>query len=144
MTFFIYIFDANNMNNSITQSKLTSQKRECQNCNFNYNGDLCPNCGQRFLEGRFIFKDPISWVFEKLLNVEKGLFFAIKVLTVNTCEMLSKYFKKANVPYIHPFRLAFFMATMSATLTVFSGTFDSILIMQFSEGMTEGWNCYQI
>ena len=63
---------------------------------------------------------------------------------MNTCEMLSKYFKKANVPYIHPFRLAFFMATMSATLTVFSGTFDSILIMQFSEDMTEGWNCYQI
>jgi hypothetical protein len=36
------------------------------------------------------------------------------------------------------------MATMSATLTVFSGTFDSILIMQFSEGMAEGWNCYEI
>ena len=132
------------MGNSIIKSKLTLQKRECHYRNFNYNSEYCPNYGQQFLEGRFTMNESIGWFFNKLLNIEKGLFFTIKELTVNTHEILSKYFKKATTSYMHLFRFAFLMATVSAILIVFSGTFDSSLIMQFSGGIVEGWNGYEV
>ena len=36
------------------------------------------------------------------------------------------------------------MATISALLTVFSGTFDSSSIMQFLGGIVKGWNSYKV
>ncbi len=123
-----------------TKKELKLQKRDCQNCDFQYDGGHCPNCGQQFLEGRFTIGESVSWFFDKLFNLEKGLFHTIKELVLNTNEMLTKYFKKATVTFMHPFRFAFLMATISAILTVFSGTFDSSSIMQFSEG----WNNYEI
>ena len=132
------------MGNSIIKSKLTLQKRECHYCNFYYNSEYFPNYGQQFLEGRFTMNESIGWFFNKLLNIEKGLFFTIKELTVNTHDILSKYFKKATTSHMHLFRFAFLMATISAILIVFSGTFDSSLIMQFSGGIVEGWNGYEV
>ena len=123
-----------------TKRELVFQNRFCQNCEFQYNGNHCPSCGQTFREGRFTIGESIGWFFDKLFNLEKGLFHTIKELGLNTNEMLTKYFSKATVTYMHPFRFAFLLATISAILTVYSGTFDSSSIMQFSEG----WNNYEL
>ncbi|MFT6166931.1 MAG: hypothetical protein ACJASF_001625 [Vicingaceae bacterium] len=119
--------------------KLEFQERVCQNCDFSYKGFFSPNCGQRFVQGRFTIGESIGWIFDNIFNLEKGFFFTIKELTVNTSEMLTKYFKRATVAYMHPFRFAFLMATISALVTILSGAFDSSFIMEF----IVGWNNYE-
>lgn len=127
-----------------TESIRKMQSRICQNCEFHYNGNYCTNCGQKFLTGRFQFRESIGWVFDQFFNLERGVFLTIKSLIFNTNEMLTKYFKKATNHYMHPFRFAFLLATISALATVLSGTFDSSFLMDFSGGFTEGWNNYDV
>ncbi len=131
------------MKENLTESRYLMQGRVCQNSNFKYNGNHCPSCGQKYLEDRFSFTEFIGCFFDKLFNNEEGFFKTVQELTFNINEMLTKYLRKAAVGYMHPFRFVFLMATISAILNVFSGTFESSSILQFSVGFAEGWNNYE-
>lgn len=117
--------------------------RVCQNCGYNYTGDHCPNCGQRFLTGRFTIKESIGWIFDKMFNFERGFFFTIKELIFNTHGMLTQYFNKGTVDYMHPFRFAFLLATVTSIVVIVSGTFESEEMVSGLNGYIEGWNMYE-
>lgn len=112
----------------------------CVNCTQNYQGFFCPRCGQKSLEGRFTFKESIGWIFDKIFNLERGIFFTIKDLIFRPGLMLSSYLGRATVRYVHPFRFVFLMATISAIATILSGAFESEELMKGVKGYIEGFN----
>ncbi|MEQ8909568.1 MAG: DUF3667 domain-containing protein [Vicingaceae bacterium] len=99
--------------------------RQCQNCDFIYDGYFCPRCGQRYMEGRFEFKESTEWVMAQLFNLDKGFFHTIWGLIKKPGKVVHDYLNKATIRYMHPFRFAFIVATISALVTVLSGAFES-------------------
>ncbi|MBL4707829.1 MAG: DUF3667 domain-containing protein [Flavobacteriales bacterium] len=112
----------------------------CVNCGQSFNGFFCPKCGQRSLEGRFTIKESAGWIFDKIFNLERGMFFTIKELFINPRETIDNYLKRATVRYMHPFRFVFLLSTVSALVTILSGAFESAAMMQGLEGYVEGFN----
>lgn len=98
--------------------------RECQNCNFLYDGYFCPRCGQRYMEGRFKFIESTQWIMAQVLNLDKGFFYTAWELIKKPQTVINNYLQKATVRYMHPFRFAFIVATISALITVLSGAFE--------------------
>lgn len=112
-------------------------EHSCQNCNFLYSGHYCPRCGQRYMEGRFKFKESAEWVFAQIFNLDAGFFYTIWQLILRPGEITKDYLNKATRRYVHPFRFAFIVASLSAILTLLSGAFESTDLSQFSTDKTE-------
>lgn len=113
---------------------------DCVNCGQHFEGFFCPKCGQRKIEGRFTFKESAGWIFDKIFNLERGIFFTIRELFIHPKEMIDNYLQRATVRYMHPFRFVFLLATISALATILSGTFESSQMMEGMEGYVDGFN----
>lgn len=111
--------------------------RECQNCQFIYDGYFCPRCGQKYMDGRFTLKESVSWILGQILNLEKGFFHTIWQLIFKPGIVINDYLNKATVRYIHPFRFAFIVATISALITISSGAFETQELSQYLPNKTE-------
>ena len=121
--------------------KIAELKRHnCKNCELNYEGFFCNRCGQRFLDGRFTFKESLGWIFDKIFNLERGVLYTTKELIIRPRVLLTNFLNKATVRYINPFRYAFFLATITALVTIISGTFESEEMSGFLQNYVEGWN----
>ncbi len=111
--------------------------RECQNCQFIYDGYFCPRCGQKYMDGRFTIKESVNWILGQILNLEKGFFYTIWQLLLRPGLVINDYLNKATVRYVHPFRFAFIVATISAIITISSGAFETQELSQFMPGKSE-------
>ena len=118
--------------------KLTElPNRNCKNCELNFDGLFCPRCGQRHQEGKFTLKESTFWVFDKLFNLERGLFHTIVELILRPGKTITAYLNRETIRYMHPFRFVFLLATISAILTIITGTFDSPEMIEAMQGMGE-------
>ena len=55
----------------------------CQNCNNNYSGNFCSDCGQRTIaNNRLQFKDIVNDFFDNAFNIHKGLFYTFWSLII--------------------------------------------------------------
>jgi hypothetical protein len=111
--------------------------RQCQNCDFIYDGYYCPRCGQRFMQGRFELKESAGWVLGQIFNMEKGFFHTIWCLLLNPGMVIDNYLHKATIRYMHPFRFVFIIASISALVTILSGAFETTDLSQFAIDQSE-------
>lgn len=96
----------------------------CKNCGTELSGIYCSNCGQRYMDGRFTLKESFLAIVNQVFNLERGIFFTIKEMTIRPGITIKRYLSKATIQYMHPFRFALVLATISALLTILSGTFE--------------------
>lgn len=106
----------------------------CKNCGHQYEGNFCPNCGQRHIDKRFNLKDSVIWVFVSIFNMERGFVPTTLQLITRPGETIRKYLNGITIPYAHPFRFIFIWATISALLTVYFGFME-----QAQEMMAQGY-----
>jgi len=100
-------------------------QQNCNSCAYNYEGYYCPKCGQKHHSERFTLKQSSLWIFDKLFNLEKGIFYTLKELLFRPGKTIIGYFNRDTVRYMHPFRFVFVLATISAILTVMLSSYDS-------------------
>lgn len=96
----------------------------CKNCQTGFDGHYCPNCGQKYINKRFTLKDSISWAFHSIFNFDKGFFYTSKELLIRPGLVVKEFLDGITVRYAHPFRFIFIWATISALLSIYTGTYE--------------------
>jgi hypothetical protein len=109
----------------------------CKNCETNFEGNYCPNCGQKFIERRFNMKDSLVWLFNSIFNLDRGFFHTSIQLIKQPGEVISKVLNGVTVRYTHPFRLLFIWATISTLLVVVFGVYDQTTDLVQDPNLTE-------
>lgn len=63
----------------------------CINCNIEFNGDFCPSCGEKKNVDRITFQSITSSVFSGLLDMDRGLLYNLKNLTLHPQKTILNY-----------------------------------------------------
>lgn len=94
---------------------------QCKNCNHSYNGNFCPNCGQKKTVSRFTFKHLTHDFIHGFFHVDKGLFFTIKELFVRPAGMITDFIQGKRVQYFNPFTYLLLVSVVAGFLHQHSG-----------------------
>ncbi len=76
----------------------------CKNCGTQFEGNFCPNCGQRLNSGRIIFRESAKDVLEHYFDFDAPLFRTIKGMVTNPGKLIKEYIAGKRKSYSHPFR----------------------------------------
>lgn len=102
----------------------------CKNCAKEFEGNYCPECGQKASTRRYSLKIAFSEILKKILPVDRGFLYTIKHLMTRPGSMLREYLEGKRVQYIHPFQ---FMLLISAISLLFFSQQD------FEQGFQSGF-----
>lgn len=76
----------------------------CKNCGTKFEGNFCPNCGQRPNTGRIVFRESVRDVLEHYFDFDAPLFRTMKGLIVSPGELIREYIFGKRKKYSHPVR----------------------------------------
>ncbi|MEQ9310885.1 MAG: DUF3667 domain-containing protein [Balneolaceae bacterium] len=76
----------------------------CNNCNTEFEGNFCPNCGQKLNSGRIIFKESMRDVLEHYFDFDAPLFRTITGLITRPGTVIREYIFGKRKKYAHPIR----------------------------------------
>lgn len=93
-----------------------SDKYICTNCNMEFEGFYCSNCGQSKDTPRFTYKSVIKNFFGGLTNIDSGFFFTIRELFVRPGYMISDYIGGRRVIYFRPLQMLFVLGAIYVLL----------------------------
>ena len=92
----------------------------CINCNIEFEGDFCPTCGEKKHIDRITFQSITTSVFSGLLDMDKGLLFNLKNLTLHPKKTILDYVKGKRRQVLNP--ISYAIITISVYLFM-----DSVL-----------------
>ena len=78
----------------------------CLNCALKYEGAYCPACSQKATVKRMTWKDFMQDLPKVLFNLDKGLWYTMKRLTIAPKAMLQEYLAGRRVRYLGPMQYA--------------------------------------
>lgn len=102
----------------------------CKNCGTEFDGNFCPNCGQKPNNGRIIFRESVRDILEHYFDFDTPLFRTIKGLITNPGKIIKEYIHGRRKSYSHPFR--YFILVLALYLIIKS-LIDFNPIAAFSE-----------
>ncbi len=76
----------------------------CKNCGTKFDGNFCPECGQRPNGGRIVFKESARDVLEHYFDFDTPLFRTVKGLITNPGKVIREYIHGKRKKYSHPVR----------------------------------------
>ncbi len=76
----------------------------CNNCATEFEGNFCPNCGQRPNSGRIVFKESARDILEHYFDFDTPLFRTITGLITRPGELIREYIFGKRKSYSHPVR----------------------------------------
>ncbi len=88
----------------------------CKNCNTNFIGNFCYNCGQPANTKRLDFHSIWHDLQHGLLHFDKGIFYTIKQLFTKPGHTIREYLEGKRVKHFKPFSLVVLLATIYALL----------------------------
>ena len=103
-----------------------SASRACKNCNNPFNGNFCPECGQKFIDKRITLRHSLSHLFQSLTNIDRGLWATSWLMFRNPGKVIRDFIRGVTVPYFHPFRFVFFWLTLQVLFFVSTGFYEKI------------------
>ena len=78
----------------------------CKNCNQPVEKNFCENCGQKKIEGKnYGKKKPKSFFGATVFNLDKGMWYTIKMMFVDPKKVINDYVGGNTIKYMHPFRV---------------------------------------
>jgi len=98
--------------------------KSCKNCDFEFDGNFCPNCGQKYIDQRFTLRDSFNWLINSVFNLDHGFIPTTVQLITKPGKTINEYLKGITIRYSHPFRFMFIWATISAILGAAAGSFE--------------------
>ncbi len=77
---------------------------ECRNCGTSFEGNFCPNCGQKPNSGRIILRESARDVLEHYFDFDTPLFRTITGLITRPGKLIREYIFGKRKSYSHPIR----------------------------------------
>lgn len=112
-----------------TQSEATNVVK-CLNCDTEFEGNFCPECGQTADTGRFTMK----FIWENLLaaftSKDGGIWFTLKSLFTRAGAMIVEILNGKRRRYFSPFPMLFFMLTVYILLYSITGSRGNLKSME--------------
>ncbi|APG64053.1 hypothetical protein LPB136_01125 [Tenacibaculum todarodis] len=90
----------------------------CINCKTNFEGQFCPSCGEKKDIERITFGSMIESVFSGFVNMDKGLLFNIKNLTLYPQKTILQYIKGKRKYILSP--ISYAIVTISVYIIITS------------------------
>ncbi len=88
----------------------------CKNCNTNFEGNFCTNCGQtahtHAINWHYLWHDIQHGIF----HVDSGILFTIKELLLRPGTTIRNFIEGKRVPYFKPVAMIFVLATVYGLL----------------------------
>ena len=97
----------------------TTESHVCLNCDTQFVGNYCPNCGQDSRTEKLTVKHIFTNFFSGFLNVDNGFLNTILCLFYRPGYMINDYLKGKRVNYFKPFQTLFVLATLYLILAHF-------------------------
>ena len=99
----------------------------CKNCEAEYQGRFCPNCGQKAKTKRITFRQVMSDLRDQFWHFDKGFLFTIIALVKQPGHTIRDYLAGKRVNYVKPMKYLFWMAAVSIILSTWSDLEGRIL-----------------
>ncbi|MFM2387894.1 MAG: hypothetical protein RL660_2651 [Bacteroidota bacterium] len=78
----------------------------CKNCNTNFTGNFCNNCGEKVLkDSDFAFKKIFSQALDSFTHLDSKLFKTLRLLLFSPGKISKLYIEGIRVPYMKPFQI---------------------------------------
>ncbi len=90
------------------------EQKTCPDCSASFQGNFCPNCGQKYLVTPFTFKFIASNAIQ-LLDFNKGFFLTLTHAILKPGELIHSYLKGKTRRYNNPIR---FLLTLIALMAI--------------------------
>lgn len=109
-------------NNSIKEDTKIVETTKCLNCGIEFQGNFCPECGQRADTGRFT----ISFIFRNfiqgILSNDGGVWFTVKNLFTRPGQMMVDIINGKRKSYFSPFPMLFLTLSLYVIIFTFTGS----------------------
>jgi len=114
----------------------------CKNCNNNFEGNFCNNCGQKSDVQKVNFKYFINEISNSFFQVDRGIFYTIKELSIRPGKSIRDYLKGKRKPHYKPLAFALVTTTIYVVLSHFIGkkTYLGEALTGAFDGITEKAN----
>ncbi len=89
----------------------------CSNCNSGFEGKYCPECGQKAGFRKITVSMIISGLISSITNVDKGLWYNIKSLTLTPGNAIQGYLGGRWSTFLHPLKYAILGVTLMTVLS---------------------------
>ncbi len=96
--------------------------RYCRNCYHPMpeRGIYCPNCSQKYHDGRVPFREMLADLVEAIFNFDSRVFRTVGAMFVPG-KLTVEYFKGKHIKYVRPMRLFFLMGILHFTIMSYLG-----------------------
>src|ERR1700744_5125781 len=88
----------------------------CLNCDTLYEGNFCPECGQRVKTHRVTFETVLHEIPHSFFHLEKGFFFTFKQMSLRPGQAIKEYLAGKRVNYLSPFAYLILLCTITLLL----------------------------
>ncbi len=91
---------------------------KCKNCDSDFEGKYCSNCGQKDFDSSFTVKQILRSAADSIFDIERGFLFTMKALIINPGTAVSEYISGKRVRYSNPFKYLLVLVTIYAVCTI--------------------------
>ena len=99
---------------------------ECKNCGQNLaeNDQFCGRCGQKVIMERLSLKNLLSNLIQLITNLERGLFYTVKELTLRPYSVINQFISGKTKPFYGPLRFLILWVTLAVVVNISLGLYD--------------------
>ena len=90
----------------------------CKNCNTEFQGNYCCNCGQKKIVNRLNIKEIWNDLISSVINYETGFVKTLLFLTVKPRKIIKDYFEGKRKSYFNPIKLLFIILTIKTFIEI--------------------------
>ena len=106
------------------ETKLIEEKRitKCLNCDTEFEGKFCPECGQRADTGRFTVRFIFENLLKAILSNDGGVWITLKSLFTKPGQMMVDIINGKRKSYFSPFPMLFLTLSLYVVIFTFTGS----------------------
>jgi hypothetical protein len=90
----------------------------CLNCSKEHIDNFCPNCGEKSAVKRITFKSMMEDFLSSFINMDKGLLFNLKWLTIDPKKIIAGYIKGKRKGILNPISYLLFSISLYLIILV--------------------------
>lgn len=105
--------------NKVVEKKKTTK---CLNCDTEFEGNFCPECGQRADTGRFTVRFIFENLLKAILSNDGGVWITLKSLFTKPGQMMVDIINGKRKSYFSPFPMLFLTLSLYVIIFTFTGS----------------------
>lgn len=115
----------------------TVKTTKCLNCDTEFEGKFCPECGQRADTGRFTVRFIFENLLKAILSNDGGVWITLKSLFTHPGQMMVDILNGKRKSYFSPFPMLFLTLSLYVVIFTFTGSNKNDYDEMFSDNNTE-------